>query len=184
MPNQTPLQALGGQTKFKLDRKVAERLAALDKTHVLAMERLNELSQNDLRRIWDQGQKRALTALKSAPNADAIADVVEPTRAELAQAAGSQKTTLKNGLREISKEAHEIAGPEIRRFVLVAAEHLGKLAAGEQELADSFAVAHQPSPLLARLNAEVARLEEQVNRPWAGAIHRPASLIETFTTLN
>jgi hypothetical protein len=148
------------------------------------MERLTELSQNDLRRIWDQGQKRALKALKSAPNADAIADVVEPSRAELAQAANSQKTTLKNGLREISKEAHEIAGPEIRRFVLVATEHLGKLAAGEQELADSFAIAHQPSPLLARLNAEIARLEEQVNRPWAGAINRPASLIETFTTLN
>lgn len=180
----TPLQALAGQIRFKLDKKNAERLAALDKTYVLAMERLTELSQNDLRRIWDQGQKRALTALKSAPNADAITDIVEPSRAELAQAAGSQKTTLKNGLREISKEAHEIAGPEIRRFVLVAAEHLGKLAAGEQELADSFAVAHQPSPLLTRLNAEVARLEEQVNRPWSGAINRPASLIETFTTLN
>ncbi len=148
------------------------------------MERLTELSQNDLRRIWDQGQKRALTALKSAPNADAIADVVEPSRAELAQAAGSQKTTLKNGLREISKEAHEIAGPEIRRFVLVAAEHLGKLAAGEQELADSFAIAHQPSPLLARLNTEVAHLEDRVNRPWGGAINRPASLVEAFTTLN
>jgi hypothetical protein len=183
MSNQTPLLALAGQIKFKLDRKVAERLGQLDKTHQLAMQRIGDLSANDLRNVWESLQKKALDALKRAETIDDVSEINEPSKAAIRAAAADGRASLKHSLRELSKEAVEIAMPEVRRFVLAALNHVKGLEDNERELCASFGITFMPSPLIVALKDEVARVQSGTERPWLGQIIRPASLIETFATL-
>jgi hypothetical protein len=183
MSNQTPLLALAGQIKFKLDRKAAERLSQLDKTHQLGMQRIGDLNNSDLRNVWTSLQQKALDALKRAETVDQVAEIHEPSKQAIRAAAADSRASLKHSLRELSREAVEIAMPEVRRFVVAALNHVKGLEDNERELCASFGIAHQPSPLIAALREQVARLQSNTERPWLGQIVRPGSLVEAFTTL-
>jgi hypothetical protein len=180
---QLPLQHLANRIKFKLATPVATKLRELERTYQLGTDRLSELNRTDLRRIFEASQAKALAALKAAPDADAVAAIVEPTRGDVLAAASSQKTTLKNGLRELSREAFELAAPEVRRYVVAAREHVEELAAAERALAEAFALPPIDGPVIAALRAEIDRLAEIAERPWVGQIIRPASLTETFAPI-
>lgn len=182
MPTQ-PLQLLATQAKFRLDKKVAERLAALEKTHQLAMTRIGDLSASDLRGVWESLQKKALDALRKAQTIDDVAEISEPTKSAIRAAAADSRASLKHSLRELSKEAFEIAMPEIRRFVLSARQHVEELSSAERQLAESFALPPTDGPIIVALRAEIDRLASSLDRPWLGQIIRPASLIENFATL-
>jgi len=182
--NQTPLQAVAGQTKFKLDRKIAERLSLLDKTHQLAMQRIGDLNSADLRSVWTSLQKRAVDALKRAQTIDDVEQIAEPSKEAVRNAAADARSSLKHSLREISREAAEIAMPEVRRFVLAALNHVRGLEDNERELCASFGITFMPSPLIVALKDEVARLQSGTERPWVGQIIRPASLVENFAPLS
>ena len=184
MSNQTPLKILGAQAKFRLDKKVAERLAALDKTHQLAMQRLGDLSASDLRGVWESLQAKALAALKRAQNVDDVAEIAEPSKEAVRAAAADARASLKHSLRELSKEAFEIAMPEIRRFVLAARQHVEELSAAERALAESFNLPPLDGPVTLALRAEIDRLASSLDREWLGQIVRPASLVESFSPLN
>jgi hypothetical protein len=183
MSNQTPLKTLAAQAKFRLDKKVAERLAALDKTHQLAMQRLGDLSASDLRGVWESLQAKALDALRKAQTIDDVAEISEPTKSAIRAAAADSRASLKHSLRELSKEAVEIATPEIRRFVLSARQHVEELSAAERALAESFNLPPLDGPVTLALRAEIDRLASSLDRPWLGQIVRPGSLVEAFTTL-
>ena len=179
----TPLQALAGQIRFKLDRKTAERLAALDKAHQLAMQRIGDLNSADIRGIWTQLQRKALDALKKAENISEVEQVSEPSKEAVRGAAAEARNSLKHSLREISREAHELAMPEVRRFILAGMDHVSALAANEKEIANSFSIAHRESPLVLALREEIARLEAIANKPWHGGIQRPANFVSSFAPI-
>jgi hypothetical protein len=181
---QLPLAALSAQIKFKIAKPVETKLRELEKTYQLGTERLSELNRTDLRRIFESSQAKAYAALKAAPDADAVAAIAEPTRADIHSAAASQKSILKTGLRELSREAFELAAPEIRRFVLAARQHVEDLSAAERALAESFALPPIDGPVTLALRAEIDRLAEIAERVWVGQIIRPASLVENFAPLN
>lgn len=179
----TPLQALAGQIRFKLDKKVADRLAALDKAHQLAMQRIGDLNSADIRSVWTQLQKKALDALKKSETITDVEQIAEPSKEAVRKAAADARASLKHSLREISKEAHEIAGPEARRFVLSATDHVAGLAANEKEISTSFGIVFRESPLVLALREEVARLEAVAGKPWHGGIQRPADFVAAFSPL-
>lgn len=181
--NTTPLKAIAGQIRFKLDKKVAERLAELDRIHQLGMARLGDLSTADLKNVWTQLQRRALDALKKAKTVDDVSEINEPGKEAVRAAAAGARASLKHSLREISREAVEIALPEVRRFALAAQAHVAELEDRERELAASFSITHQASPWIVALKDEIARLQSNTERPWLGQIVRPGSLVEAFTTL-
>lgn len=180
----TPLQALAGQIRFKLDKKNAERLAELDRTFQLGMQRVGDLNTNDLRNVWTGLQRKALDALKRAETVDQVAEVHEPSKSALQAAAADARSSLKNSLRSISREAHELATPEARRFVLAATEHVDRMIQGEAELSAAFGIPHRSSPLIESLKAEIQNLASIANRDFNGGIIRPASLVESFSPLN
>lgn len=184
MSNQTPLKILAAQAKFRLDRQVAARLAALEKTHQLGMARIGDLSASDLRSVWESLQKKALDALRKAQTIDDVAEINEPTKSAIRAAAADSRASLKHSLREISREAHEIATPEIRRFVLSARQHVEELSAAERALAESFNLPPLDGPVTLALRAEIDRLASSLDREWLGQIVRPASLVESFSPLN
>jgi hypothetical protein len=180
----TPLVAIATKIKFKLSSKVVDQLRELNEKHVLAMNRLNEISQSDLRILAIEGQRRALAQLKKATNSDEVAAIAEPTKHSLIVAAAEQRSGLKSALRLISAEAIELAGPEVRRFILAAQEHLKDLEAYQITLAESYGLTYSPSPLIERLRIDLGNLTEQNARPTVGAIIRPLSLVETFAPIN
>jgi hypothetical protein len=179
----TPLVAIATKIKFKLSGKVVDQLRELNEKHVLAMNRLNEISQSDLRILAIEGQRRALAQLKKATNSDEVAAISEPTKNSLAVAAAEQRSGLKNALRAISAEAFELAGPEVRRFILAAQEHLMDLEAYQITLAESYGLTYSPSPLIERLRIDLGNLTEQNSRSTIGTIIRPLSLVETFAPI-
>lgn len=179
----TPLVAIATKIKFKLSGKVVDQLRELNEKHVLAMNRLNEISQSDLRILAIEGQRRALAQLKKATNSDEVAAISEPTKNSLAVAAAEQRSGLKSALRAISAEAVELVGPEIRRFILAAQEHLKDLEAYQITLAESYGITYSPSPLIERLRIDLGNLTEQNARPTIGAIIRPSALVETFAPI-
>lgn len=179
----TPLQALAGQIRFKLDRKTAERLAALDKAHQLAMQRIGDLNSTDIKAVWTQLQKRALDALKKSQNISDVEQIAEPSKEAVRGAAAEARAGLKHSLRELSREARELAMPEARRFTLAAMDHVAGLAAAEKEIATSFGIAFRESPLVLALREEIARLEAIANKPWHGGIQRPADFVASFAPI-
>jgi len=184
MSNQTPLRALSARVKFKIDRRIADKLAELDRAHQLGMQRLGDLASTDLRGVWENLQRRATDALRKAENVDQVAEIAEPTRQTIERTAADQRASLKNSLRVISKEAHEIAGPEIRRFVLAARQHLTDLEDAQIELARSYSIEAQANPVIMTLKAEIDRLAGSADRAWTGSIVRPASLTENFCPIS
>lgn len=184
MSNSTPLVAIASKVKFKLSSKVSDQLRELNEKHVLAMNRLNEISQSDLRILALEGQRRALAQLKKATNLDEVAAISEPTKRSLAVAAAEQRSGLKNALRSITSEATEIVGPEVRRFILAAQEHLKNLEADQITLSESYGLAYTPSPLIERLQIDLRTLVERNARPTVGTIIRPLSLVENFAPIN
>jgi len=184
MSNSTnPLVAIANKIKFKLAGKVVDQLRELNEKHVLAMNRLNEISQCDIRILAIEGQRRALAQLKKATNPDEVAAISEPTKNSLAVAAAEQRSGLKNALRAISAEAVELVGPEVRRFILAGQEHLKDLEAYQITLAESYGLTYSPSPLIERLRIDLGNLTEQNARSTIGAIIRPAALVETFAPI-
>lgn len=183
MSNQTPLLALAGQIKFKLDRKAAERLSQLDKTHQLGMQRIGDLNNSDLRNVWTSLQQKALDALKRAETVDQVAEIHEPSKQAIRAAAADSRASLKHSLRELSREAVELALPEVKRFALAATDHIDQLESNERGLTASFGIPYQQSALVIALREQVARLQSNTERPWLGQIVRPGSLVEAFATL-
>ena len=184
MSNSTnPLVAIANKIKFKLAGKVVDQLRELNEKHVLAMNRLNEISQCDIRILAVEGQRRALAQLKKATNPDEVAAISEPTKNSLAVAAAEQRSGLKNALRAISAEAVELVGPEVRRFILAGQEHLKDLEAYQITLTESYGLTYSPSPLIERLRIDLGNLTEQNARPAIGSIMRPAALVETFAPI-
>ena len=183
MSNQPPLRALANQIKFKLDRKIAERLSQLDKSHQLAMQRIGDLNSADLRSVWTSLQKRAVDALKRAQTIDDVEQIAEPSKEAVRTAAADARSSLKHSLRELSREAHEIAGPEIRRFVLAARQHLTDLEDAQIELARSYSIEAQANPVIITLKAEIDRLAGSAERAWTGSIVRPAAFTENFSPI-
>ena len=179
----TPLQALAGQIRFKLDKKVGDRLAALDRAHQLAMQRIGDLNSADIRGIWTQLQKKALDALRKAETITDVEQIAEPSKEAVRGAAAEARNSLKHSLREVSREAHELAMPEARRFTLAAMDHVAGLAAAEREIATSFGIAFRESPLVLALQEEIARLEATANKPWHGGIQRPADFVSSFAPI-
>jgi len=179
----TPLVAIANKIKFKISGKVIDQLRELNEKHVLAMDRLNEISRMDIRILAVEGQRRALAQLKKATNSDDVAAISEPTKNSLAVAAAEQRSGLKNALRAISAEAVELAGPEVRRFILAAQEHLKDLEAYQITLAESYGLTYSPSSLIERLRIDLGNLAEQNARPAIGSIMRPAALVETFAPI-
>ncbi len=147
------------------------------------MQRLGDLASTDLRNVWENLQRRATDALKKAENVDQVAEIGEPTRQTIERTAADQRASLKNSLRVISKEAHELAGPEIRRFILAAREHLVDIEDQQVELCNAYGLPVQPSAVAGALRVELDRLAERTERAWVGSIIRPASLTETFAPL-
>lgn len=184
MSNQTPLQALAGQIRFKLDKKNAERLAELDRTFQLGMQRVGDLNTNDLRNVWTGLQQKALDALKRAETVDQVAEVHEPSKSALRAAAADARASLKNSLRSISQEAHELATPEAKRFVLAATEHVDRMIGSEAELSAAFEIAYKSSPLIESLKHEIENLASLSSRPWNGGIQRPADFVKTFAPID
>ena len=183
MPTQ-PLQLLATQAKFRLDKKVAERLAELDRTFQLGMQRVGDLNSADLKGIWTQLQKKALDALKKAENISDVEEIAEPSKEAVRGAAAEARAGLKHSLREISREAHELATPEARRFVLAATEHVDRMIQSEAELSGAFGIPHRSSPLIESLKHEIENLASLSSRPWNGGIQRPADFVKTFAPLN
>ena len=183
MPTQ-PLQLLAAQAKFRLDKKVAERLAELDRIHQLGMARLGDLTTSDLRGVWEALQRKAVDSLKRAKTVDDLAESCEPSKQAVQSAAADARRSLKNSLREISREAYELAVPEVKRFAVAALNHVNGLEDNERELCASFGIPFAPSPLIVALKNEVARVQSGTERPFLGQIFRPASLIESFSPLN
>ena len=98
MSNSTnPLVAIANKIKFKLAGKVVDQLRELNEKHVLAMNRLNEISQCDIRILAVEGQRRALAQLKKATNPDEVAAISEPTKNSLAVAAAEQYQRMEAG---------------------------------------------------------------------------------------
>lgn len=183
MSNQAPLMALAGQTKFKLDRKVAERLAALDKTHQLGMARMGDLNSADIRSVWTSLQAKALAALKRAQNVDDVEQIGEPSKQAIQAAAADARASLKHSLREVSREANDIALPEVKRFVQAATDHIDQLESNEREITVSFGITYQQSALVLALKELVANLKSRSEREWPGMIVRPASMVEAFSPI-
>ena len=183
MSNQTPLTALAGQLRFKLDKKNAERLAELDRTFQLGMQRVGDLNTNDLRNVWTGLQQKALDALKRAETVDQVAEVHEPSKSALRAAAADARASLKNSLRSISQEAHELATPEAKRFVLAATEHVDRMLQSEAELSAAFGIPHRSSPLIESLKHEIQNLAILSSSPWNGGINRPADFVKTFAPI-
>ncbi|MFM7805580.1 MAG: hypothetical protein ACKPGK_13940 [Verrucomicrobiota bacterium] len=179
----TPLQALAGQIRFKLDKKVADRLTALDRAHQLAMQRIGDLNSADISRVWTQLQKKAADALKRSETITDVEQIAEPSKEAVRGAAADARASLKHSLREIGREAHAIAGPEVRRFVLASMDAVAGLAANEKEIAASFNIPHRESPLVLVLREEVARLEAVAGKPWHGGIQRPADFVAAFAPI-
>ena len=180
----SPLTALAGQLRFKIDKKNAERLAELDRTFQLGMERIGDLNNSDLRNVWTGLQQKALDALRRAETVDQVAEIHEPSKQAIRAAAADARASLKNSLRSISQEAHELATPEARRFVLAATEHVDRMIQGEAELSAAFGIPHRSSPLIESLKHEIENLASLSSRPWNGGIQRPADFVKTFAPLN
>ena len=179
----TPLQALAGQLRFKLDKKNAERLAELDRTFLLGMQRVGDLNTADIKGIWTQLQRKALDALKKAENITDVEQIAEPSKSAVQGAAAEARASLKHSLRSISQEAHELATPEARRFVLAATEHVDRMIQSEAELSAAFGIPHRCSPLIESLKHEIQNLAILSSRPWNGGINRPADFVKTFAPL-
>jgi hypothetical protein len=184
MQTQTPLQSLAGQIRFKLDKKVAERLTELDRIHLLGMERLGDLSSTDLKNIWTQLQRRALDALRKAKTSDDVEQIGEPSKQAIQAAAADARLSMKHSLREISKEARDVAIPEVMRFVSAATSHVDQLQNNEKEISASFGVFYEPSVLISALREEVSRLKAIADKPWHGGIQRPADFVSSFSPLS
>jgi hypothetical protein len=182
--NQTPLQAIANQTKFKLDRQVAARLAALDKTHQLGMARIGDLNASDLRNVWTSLQQKALDALKRAETVDQVAEIHEPSKGTIRAAAADARASLKHSLREVSREANDLAMPEAQRFVSAATEHVDRMIQSEAELSAAFGIPHRSSPLIESLKHEIQNLASLSSRPWNGGINRPADFVKTFAPID
>ena len=180
----TPLKALAVQIRFKLDKKNAERLAELDRSFQLGMQRVGDLNTSDLRNVWNGLQQKALDALKRAETVDQVAEIHEPSKLALQTAAADARSSLKNSLRSISRETHEIAIPEVRRFVLAATEHVDRMILSEAELSAAFSIPHRSSPLIESLKAEIQNLASLSSRPWNGGINRPADFVKTFAPID
>lgn len=179
----TPLQALAGQLRFKLDKKNAERLAELDRTFLLGMQRVGDLNTADIKGIWTQLQRKALDALKKAENITDVEQIAEPSKSAVQGAAAEARAGLKHSLREISREAHELATPEAKRFVLTATEHVDRMLQSEAELSAAFGIPHRSSPLIESLKHEIQNLAILSSRPWNGGINRPADFVKTFAPI-
>jgi hypothetical protein len=184
MSNQTPLQLLAGQIRFKLDKKNAERLAELDRTFQLGMARIGDLNNSDLRNVWTSLQQKALDALKRAETVDQVAEIHEPSKQAIRAAAADARASLKNSLREISREANDLAMPEAQRFVIAATEHVDRMIQSEAELSAAFGIPHRSSPLIESLKHEIQNLASLSSRPWNGGINRPADFVKTFAPID
>ena len=182
--NTTPLTALAGQLRFKLDKKNAERLAELDRTFQLGMTRIGDLNNSDLRNVWTGLQQKALDALRRAETVDQVAEIHEPSKQAIRAAAADARASLKNSLRSISQEAHELATPEARRFVLAATEHVDRMLQSEAELSAAFGIPHRSSPLIESLKHEIQNLAILSSRPWNGGLQRPADFVSSFSPLS
>ena len=112
MSDQTALRAIAGQLRFKLDKKNAERLADLDRTFQLGMQRIGDLNASDLRNVWAGLQLKALDALKRAETVDQVAEIHEPSKQAIRAAAADARASLKHSLREVSREANDLATPD------------------------------------------------------------------------
>lgn len=183
MSDQTALRAIAGQLRFKLDKKNAERLAELDRTFQLGMQRIGDLNASDLRNVWTGLQQKALDALKRAETVDQVAEIHEPSKQAIRAAAADARASLKNSLREVSREANDLATPEARRFVLAATEHVDRMIQSEAELSAAFGFVHSSSPLIESLKHEIQNLAILSSRPWNGGIQRPADFVKTFAPI-
>jgi len=113
-----------------------------------------------------------------------VEQIAEPSKEAVRTAAADARSSLKHSLREISREAVELAIPEVKRFALAATDHIDQLESNEKEITASFSIPYQQSALVIALREQVARLQSGTERPWVGQIIRPGSLVENFAPLS
>lgn len=168
-----PLVGLARRAKFKTDPAVVAALKKLDAPFDAAVAQLPALGQDRLRERFEALQGEAVELVKSGKPAPPVL-----TREQLRERTLSEALAIKTACRQLSRQAADIARPEVERFCQAASAVLDGIEAAERERAEDLAMPFEPSETVRRLRGLVAKLPGRIPEPGVESCYqRPSSFL-------
>ena len=154
-----PLRRLAKILDWKPSPASLKKLKALDDQHRLGLERLNELSVQAVARLYSEAVARSEASLRSATTTKDLQEIGLVNKQTLLAQLTSQRSALKEGLRNLTSESQVMIKPLFEDFLTKATVHISELRDAEIQIASGYGCRHLDSATIAQLNESLALLD-------------------------
>jgi len=154
-----PLRRLAKILDWKPSPASLKKLKALDVQHRLGLDRLNELSVQSVARLYQEAVARSEASLRTATTTKDLQEIGLVNKQTLLAQLTSQRSAIKEGLRNFTSESQVLIRPLLEDFLAKATVHISELRDAEIKIAAGYGCRHLDSATICQLNESLALLD-------------------------
>lgn len=172
----TTLRALPGLVGYTPSAGFIASIAEHQRKYDAALERINTLGLESVRRLHDEQTQHGIDAVLSGDPAAAGRGGAYHSKLQLREALLAERAALKSGVRALIAQAAEEIRAEASKFTVAATRYADDMESREKDLCEALSIKYEPSSTLRTIRAALATVEGRIPGPDRILLQSPRSM--------